>query len=148
MKRFLSICFIATLISILSGNLIFNIYKKDALNVIDVYNTEEVVYMLLYGSYNSKEKEDNLDLSSYIVIKDNNYYEVYIGISKSLENANIIRGIYKDLGYSIYIRDKTINNIEFIDYLNNNEIDLENKTDNEIIELEKNILNKYKELNE
>jgi len=45
MKRFLSICFIATLISILSGNLIFNIYKKDALNVIDVYNTEEVVYI-------------------------------------------------------------------------------------------------------
>lgn len=147
MKRFLVICSISIFVSFISGEMIFNIYRKNLENTISVINEKEKVYMLLYGSYNSKEKVDNLNLDNYIVINNNGFYEVYVGISKKIENCEKIRGIYKKRGNNIYIREKEISNMEFIDYLNYID-NLNDKSDDEIINIEKNIINKYKELYE
>lgn len=147
MKRLIFICSFAAFISIIYGNFIFNIYKNNMEKVLETVSLDEKVYMILYGSYNSKDKI-NMNIKDYIVIENNNFYEVYVGITKDLENANKIKGVFKDLGNSVYIREKTINNLEFIDYLDSMDVDLAKKTNDEILKLEKNILLKYKELNE
>ena len=102
--------------------------------------------MLLYGSYNSKEKVDNLSLDNYILENENGFYKVYVGVNFSLENANKIKEIYKEKGNIIYVREKEISNLEFIDYMQNNEIDFSNLDKKEILSIEKNIIDKYKEI--
>lgn len=135
-----------TILSILFGNVIFNIYRKNAIDTLEVMKIDEHVYMLLYGSYNSMDKVNSLKLDNYILENDNGYYRVYVGVSKDIENATKIREIYNKLGNSIYIRDKVIDNLSFVDYLNSVENNLNTKSDEEILKIEGDIINKYKEL--
>ena len=146
MKKFLSTILFTSMISIIFGNMIFYIYKKDAIDTIEVMNNQEYIYMVLYGSYNNMDKVNNLKLNNYILENDNGYYRVYIGVSKSLENATKIKEIYNKLGNNTYIRNIKMDNIEFIDYLDNVESDFNSKSDNEILVIENNIINKYKEI--
>ncbi len=146
MKKFLSTILFTSMISIIFGNMIFYIYKKDAIDTIEVMNNQEYIYMVLYGSYNNMDKVNNLKLNNYILENDNGYYRVYIGVSKSLENATKIKEIYNKLGNNTYIRNIKMDNIEFIDYLDNVELDFNSKSDNEILVIENNIINKYKEI--
>lgn len=144
MKKLFIMCLISGFISIMFGNYIFNIYKNKLDDTLEVISTNEKVYMLLYGSYNSKEKVDNLKISDYLLEVDD-FYKVYIGITRTIENANTIKEIHKQLGNDIYIREKIINNLEFLDYLNYND-NYEKKSNEEILNIQKNIIKKYKEL--
>ena len=146
MKRFLNIIIFVSILSIVFGNIIFYSYKKSATNILEVIKNDEHVYMVLYGSYNSMDKVKNLKLNNYVLENDNNYYRVYVGISKNIENATKIKEIYNKMGNSTYIREIMIDNMPFIDYLYNAELDFSNKSDNEILNIENNIINKYKEL--
>ena len=105
MKKLFIMCLISGFISVMFGNYIFNIYKNKLDDTLEVISTNEKVYMLLYGSYNSKEKVDNLKISDYLLEVDD-FYKVYIGITRTIENANIIKEIHKQLGNDIYIREK------------------------------------------
>ena len=144
MKKLFIMCLISGFISVMFGNYIFNIYKNKLDDTLEVISTNEKVYMLLYGSYNSKEKVDNLKISDYLLEVDD-FYKVYIGITRTIENANTIKEIHKQLGNDIYIREKIINNLEFLDYLNYND-NYEKKSNEEILNIQKNIIKKYKEL--
>ena len=148
MKKFFLLCIFTSMISIISGTFVFNIYKNNIDETITVMNTNEKVYMLLYGSYNSKDKVNKLSLDNYILENNNNFFEVYVGISKKLENAEKIRGIYKEMGNNIYIRKKNIDNIEFINFLDISENNFKEMSSEEILKLENNIINKYKEIYE
>ena len=148
MKKFFLLCIFTSMISIISGTFVFNIYKNNIDETITVMNTNEKVYMLLYGSYNSKDKVNKLSLDNYILENNNNFFEVYVGISKKLENAEKIRGIYKEMGNNIYIREKNIDNIEFINFLDISENNFKEMSSEEILKLENNIINKYKEIYE
>lgn len=146
MKKLLFTCFFATSISLLFGNYIFSSYKNAAEKIISASTQNEKVYMLLYGSYNSKDKVDKLTLGNYILDEEDGFYKVYVGVSLSLENSNKIKEVYKDLGNSIYIREKYISNLEFIDYLQNNEQNFSELSDEKILSIENNIIDKYKEI--
>lgn len=146
MKRLFLTCFFTTTLSIAFGSYIFSSYKKEVENIIKASLATEKVYMLLYGSYNSKEKVDKLTIENYILEEENGFYKVYVGVSKSLENANILKEIYKEKGNIIYVREKDISSLEFIDYMQNNDIDFNNLSNDEILSIEKNIINKYKEI--
>lgn len=146
MKRFLITILFTTLVSILYGNIIFNVYKKNATNILEVMQSEEQVYAVLYGSYNSIDKVKNLKLNNYIIENEDGYYRVYVGISKNIENASKIREIYNKLGKGTYIRNVVVDSIDFIDYLNSIEFNLMDKSDDEILKIETDIINKYKEL--
>ena len=148
MKKFFLLCIFTSMISIISGTFVFNIYKNNIDETIAVMSTNEKVYMLLYGSYNSKDKVNKLSLDNYILENNNNFFEVYVGISKKLENAEKIRGIYKEMGNNIYIREKNIDNIEFINFLDISENNFKEMSSDEIIKLENNIINKYKQIYE
>lgn len=146
MKKFITTCLFTTILSISFGTYIFSSYKKSIENIINASLVNEKVYMLLYGSYNSKEKVDKLTLKNYILEIENGFYKVYAGVNFSLENANKIKEIYKEKGNIIYIREKTISNLEFIDFMQNNEIDFNKLDKEEILSVENNIINKYKEI--
>ena len=146
MKKLILTCLFTAILSILFGTYIFSSYKKSIENIINASSLNEKVYMLLYGSYNSKEKVDNLSLNNYILENENGFYKVYVGVNFSLENANKIKEIYKEKGNIIYIREKNISNLEFIDYLQSNDMDFSNLDKEKILSIENNIINKYKEI--
>ena len=110
------------------------------------FNEKRVKGKKINNVYNNKQKVDNLSLDNYILSLENGFYKVYVGASFSLENSKKIKEIYKDLGNIIYIKEKNISNLEFIDYLQNNEVDFSNLTNTEILSIENNIINKYKEM--
>ena len=97
MKKLFITLLVTGLISYLFGNYIFTTYKKNLENVVKrVSSTYETVYMLQYGSYKNREKALDNDLEvSYILEKEDGFYKIYIGVTKNLEIANKIRGIYK-----------------------------------------------------
>lgn len=146
MKKLLVTCIFTTTLSIAFGSYIFSSYKKSIENIINASLITEKAYVLLYGSYNSKEKVNNLTLDNYIEEEENGFYKVYVGISFSLENATTLKEIYKEKGNIIYIREKSINNLEFIDYMQSNELNFSNLNNDEILSIENDIINKYKEI--
>lgn len=146
MKKLLFTCVFATIISLAFGNYIFSSYKNVAERIISSSLQSEKIYMLLYGSYNSKEKISKLSLDNYILIEEDGFYKIYVGVSTSLENSNKIKEIYKELGNSIYIRENSVSNLEFIDYLYNKEQNFSELTNDEILSIENDIINKYKEI--
>ena len=126
---------------------IFNVYLKNVKEAIEsVTNIYDDVYMLQYGSYNTIEKAKNNDLDNYILKEEDGYYRIYVGITLNEENAKKIKEVYKNKGKDIYIKEKNINSLEFVDYLNNKDISFNNISDDEILKIQNEIINKYKEL--
>lgn len=146
MKKLLITLLITSLISFLFGNYIFKVYIKNVKEIVkEASSIYDDVYMLLYGSYNTIEKAKKNNLNNYILKEEYGFYKVYIGVTKSKENAEIIREIYKEKGNDIYIKEKRISGLEFMDYLYNVDVDFKILTEGEILEIQNNIINKYKE---
>lgn len=147
MKKLFITIIITGLISFLFGSYIFNVYLKNVKEAIEsVTNIYDDVYMLQYGSYNTIEKAKNNDLDNYILKEEDGYYRIYVGITLNEENAKKIKEVYKNKGKDIYIKEKNINSLEFVDYLNNKDISFNNISDDEILKIQNEIINKYKEL--
>ncbi len=148
MKKLLYTCLFTIIISVLFGNYIFSSYKSSIEKIVNASISSEKIYMLLYGSYNSLDKVKNIDLDNYILEEENGFYKVYVGITKKEENSKKLKEIYKEKGNIIYVREKYISNLELIDYIMNNENNFDNISNEEILSIENNIINKYKELYE
>ena len=142
MKKLFITLLVTGLISYLFGNYIFTTYKKNLENVVKrVSSTYETVYMLQYGSYKNREKALDNDLEvSYILEKEDGFYKIYIGVTKNLEIAN------KKTGNDIYIKEKLINDIEFLSFLESYDETILKSNDEETINVENDVINKYKEL--
>lgn len=147
MKKLLYTCLFTIIISVLFGNYIFSSYKSSIEKIVNASISSEKIYMLLYGSYNSLDKVKNIDLDNYILEEENGFYKVYVGITKKEENSKKLKEIYKEKGNIIYVREKYISNLELIDYIMNNENNFDNISNEEILSIENNIINKYKESN-
>lgn len=146
MKKLFLTLTITGLISFLFGNYIFSVYKKNLENAIkSVSSTYEKVYMLEYGSYKDKNKALNTNLDNYILETQDGFYKVYVGVTLNSELATKIKSIYKKLGNDIYIREKYISSLEFVDYLNNHEVLSDTSSNDEVLIMEEDIINKYKE---
>lgn len=148
MKKLLYTCLFTIIVSVLFGNYIFSSYKKSIEKIVNASISSEKIYMLLYGSYNSLDKVKNINLDNYILEEENGFYKVYVGITKNEENLKKLREIYKEKGNIIYVREKYISNLELIDYIMNSESNFDNISNEEILSIEKNIINKYKEFYE
>lgn len=148
MKKLLYTCLFTIIVSVLFGNYIFLSYKKSIEKIVNASISSEKIYMLLYGSYNSLDKVKNINLDNYILEEENGFYKVYVGITKNEENLKKLREIYKEKGNIIYVREKYISNLELIDYIMNSESNFDNISNEEILSIENNIINKYKEFYE
>lgn len=147
MKKLFITLTITGLISFLFGNYIFNTYKRNIEETIkNVSSLYEKIYILQYGSYKDKEKAMDNNLPYYILEEEDGFFKIYVGVSITLSNAERIKGIYEDLGHDIYIKEKQIDNITFIDLLNSYDNEMNGKDDEKIIDIQKKLINKYKEL--
>lgn len=143
MKKLFTLLFLSMFISIILGNYIFTSYKSNMESIIASSSYEDI-YMILYGSYNNKSKVDGLNIDNYILKKEGNYYRVYVGMTCDLDNANRIKNIYLKQGVSVYIRNDASYDIDFVDYIKSFD-NYTDKTDEDILEIQKNIVKKYKD---
>lgn len=144
MKKILMTIFISGIISISFGYYIFNTYRRNIMDIVETAYSLDKVYMILYGSYNKEEKVKKINLNNYILLNEDNYYRVYVGVTKNYDNALKIKDVYKNMGFDVYIKEKGINNLELIDYLDR-EKDFTGMSDSEILEIENEVINKYEE---
>lgn len=147
MKKALVTILLAAFIGVLLGKIIFDQYKMKVDTVINV--TNEHVYGIQYGVYksleNANKKVEGLSFSA--IVKDNDYYRVYIGFATTTELANKIGEIYQKRGKDIYIRSILMENKEFVDVLHQYELLMQNDiTDDLMLKVQSQIMEKYKEL--
>lgn len=147
MKKLFITLAITGLISFLFGNYIFKVYKSNLEEMIkSASSIYDKVYMIQYGSYKDKEKAINNNLSNYILQLEDGFYKIYIGVALNIETAEKVKKINKEMGNEVYIKEKFIDNLEFIEFLSNNEIGINEKTNDEILNIQNSIIDKYKEL--
>lgn len=140
----LSIVFIILGASI--GILFREKYQEQILNV---FSEGKIYYFLQEGIYSSKEimTENTKDLDVKLINEENNKYYVYLGITRSEENAKKIKEIYKNKGYQLYIKEINLSNEEFFNNVTQFDLLIENsKTEEEILTIEEVVLANYEEI--
>jgi hypothetical protein len=145
MKNYLVPVILSLVIGFLSSKFMFNQYDYKT-SIKGVFNAGEKVFFLQQGVYSSVDgMKDNMSkFKSYIYSFDNDKYYTYVGITKKMENADKLKGYFKDLGYDIYVKEIYLDNSEFLIVLNNYDNLLLNTNEKEIIEaINKEILNEY-----
>ena len=130
----------------ISGKILFSKYQD-----IDkyIFNSEKKVYFLEEGVYSSKKSLENntKDITPKLVVKDNDKYYVYVGITKNIDNANKIKKIYTDKGYSIYQKEKNITDSEFLSNIEQFDILIEStKKERDISTIQEVVLANYEEM--
>ena len=109
MKKYLITIICAIILGYICASFILEEYKEED-------NSFNKIFFLQIGAYNTLEhaKEEYKNINNIKIIKENNKYYSYIGITSNIDNANKIKKIYKDLGINIYIKEDYINNNSFI----------------------------------
>ncbi len=130
----------------ISGKILFSKYEN-----IDKYlfDDNKRVYFLEEGVYsNKKSLETNTkNINPKLVVEDNNKYYVYVGITKNKKNANKIKKMYDDKGYSIYQKEKSISNLEFLNNVEQFDMLIENtKKERDISTIQEVVLANYEEM--
>lgn len=96
----------AILIGFLLGN--FMIKRYDLYNGVTLTsNATEKVYFFQYGVYSSIEsmEKNTSSLTRYIYQEKDGLYYVYIALTKSEKNVEKLKSFFKDLQYSIYVKE-------------------------------------------
>ncbi len=72
-------------------------------------------YLLQSGSYNSlsEARSDFNNIDNKLILYENNSYNVYLGVSLSLSNINLMKKKYNN-GYSFYVKELYTDNKKFI----------------------------------
>ena len=128
---------------------LFKQYDYDD-NIKTVFSSDTKVYLIQQGVYSSLEsmKENMIGFNYYIYSYENDKYYTYIAITKSLENLEKLKGYYKSLGYSIYVKEIDINSSDYINILDQYDNLLSTTDKKETIDaIMMQVLSKYEEMN-
>ncbi len=144
-KKFLCTILISIFLGSFCGKIVFNHYQENEM----VFQEKSKVYFLQQGVYSQKDTLDEnvakLTASTYTL--EDGEYHVYVGITKNSKNVDKIVEMYKDLGISLYMKEVSISNAEFINNLEQYDILLKSaQTKDEIMAVNKVILASYDEL--
>ena len=143
MKKKLIWGIVFILIGIFCSRYISNINAKS------IFNSGELYYFVQEGVYTNKKimNNDLKDIKNRAVISKNNKYYVYVGISKDLEIAKLIKKIYEDKGYQIYIKELSVDDKEFSSNVEQFDLLIKNSTNYEnILTIESVVLSNYEEI--
>ncbi len=74
------------------------------------------IYYLQIGAYTNKNniEKDLPNIKNRLIVKEDDKYYIYVGITSDYENALKIRDLYKEKNVNLYIKDGYINNKDFI----------------------------------
>ncbi len=142
-KNFVIPLIISIALGFISAQIVYSTYRKN------LENTDYNVYLIQAGSYNNKndlEKDFSLN-DEYLILEEDGVYNVYVGMTTDLINANKIKNLYSNKNYDTYIKPTVVNNIEFVSNLEQYDI-LMSEVDNEenIISINDVILSSYEEM--
>ena len=142
-KKFVIPLIISIALGFISAQIVYSTYRKN------LENTDYNVYLIQAGSYNNKndlEKDFSLN-DEYLILEEDGVYNVYVGMTTDLINANKIKNLYSNKNYDTYIKPTVVNNIEFVSNLEQYDI-LMSEVDNEenIISINDVILSSYEEM--
>ena len=150
MKKNIETIVVCIAVGFLMGQFMFNQYKKEkSMQTTPVVQLEETLYFLQQGVYSNIENmQKNLtDFEYYIYTENNGKYYVYIGITKSKENMEKLKGYFNQKGYDIYVKQISVKNTAFLEVLDQYEQLLKGTNDAKTIEAAcTQILAKYEEL--
>ena len=145
-KNTIKFIVIAIVIGIIIGKYVFDQTKDEAKSVIN--NTDNYIYLMQYGVYNDIDnmKSSVENLNNYLYIKEDDGHHVYVGITKNEKNLSKI-GDFLGVTENIYNKRVKVNNMEFLESLDQYDALIEQTDDKEVvINAEKQILSKYEEL--
>lgn len=138
-NKFVVFLLIAVLFGFISAHSFYTEYQKN------IDNSQYNAYLIQIGSYKGNDTE--IDTSRYLVIKENDIYNVYAGITTNLNNANKIKEMYEEEDIYGYIKPTVINNIEFISNLKQYDILLSEVEDKDnLISINDVIISSYEEM--
>ncbi len=143
MKKKLIWGLVFILIGIFCSRYISNINAKS------IFNSGELYYFVQEGVYTNKKVMNNdlKDIKNRAIISKNNKYYVYVGISKDLEIAKLIKKIYEDKGYQIYIKELSVDDKEFSSNVEQFDLLIKNSSnDEDILTIESVVLSNYEEI--
>lgn len=135
---------VAIILGGICGKILYDKYEDTSF----VFNNEEMVYFLQEGVYSSLESlnRNTKDINKIIIKEDDKYY-AYVGISKSKDGIEKLNHIYKDKGYSTYQKEKLIDDESFLTNLTQYDILLDSaKTADDILTIQEVVLANYEEL--
>ncbi len=94
------------------GTFLYNQYDDSLM----AFQDAKVVYFLQQGVFSNNDRlnEDLSKLDASFVEEENGKYYVYVGMTATYEIAEKIKSIYKEKGYSLYIKEKNISNPYFV----------------------------------
>lgn len=134
---------ISIILGFISAQIVYSTYRKNLEE--SSYNA----YIIQIGSY---DNEDSLDETfeneeDYLIVEEDGKYNVYVGITTDLVNANKIKNLYQNKNIETYIKPTVINNVEFVNNLEQYDI-LISEVDSEenIISISDVILSSYEEM--
>ena len=146
MKKYFLPAFISFCIGISMAYSI--IHQYESYDGITVSKNVKNIYYIQRGVYSNKENMENnmKNFISYIYNTEDNMYYAFIGISSKKENAEKIQNYYKEKGYDTYIKQRVLNDTDFINILSEYDTILAKTEDGEGIKTICNqVLSKYEE---
>ena len=134
---------IAIVLGFISAQIVYSTYKNNLSS--SSYNA----YLLQIASFENVDSisSDMKDNADYLIVNENNMYNVYVGITTDLSNANKIKNIYEKKDIEVYIKARVINNIEFVSNLEQYDL-LISEVENEdnLISISDVVLSSYEEI--
>ena len=102
-KKLFMMVFFSSLVGFILG---FITYKNYAKQIDMVFSLDNNSYAFQVGVFNTLETaEEEASNANGIVVKDNDFYRVYIALATNEELKNEISAYYDKQGISYYIRD-------------------------------------------
>lgn len=136
---------IPIILSIVVGFFIGKTFFNDYDNTISVFNEGEKLYFIEID--NSKIKEELNDNEDYLILKEDDTYYLYVGITKNKEIAEKIKVYYEKLENNIYVREKYVDNYSFLNILTEyDKICTAINDDKNLIDIERIVISNYKEM--
>lgn len=135
--------FCSILLGFLFGKIIFNEYNK---NTINVFEEKERIYFVKINSY---DIEDNIEIAenNYLVILENEIYNIYGGITKNKNIAEKVKECYNKTYKNVTIEERSVDNDSFLNILNEyDKIATIALSTDDLINIEKIIISNYKEM--
>lgn len=142
-KNFVIPLIISIALGFFSAQIVYSTYRKNLEEA--EYNT----FLIQIGSYTDKAILDStLGIENqYLILEEEGVYNVYVGITTDLVNANKIKNIYDKKEIETYIKPAIIDNIEFVSNLEQFDILIREVEDEEnIISISDVILSSYEEI--
>lgn len=142
-KNFWIPLIVAIVLGFVSAQIVYSTYRNNLSS--SSYNA----YLLQIASFEnfdsiSSDMKDNAD---YLIVNENNMYNVYVGITTDLSNANKIKNIYEKKDIEVYIKPTVINNIEFVSNLEQYDLLIsEVENDDNLISISDVVLSSYEEI--